>query len=418
MREATNEFQLKSGLITLPRGLHRFTVIGLVGLALAVSMGAALISLFKLWVLLAFVAVIVVQWQSGQRPWGLAWPKSMRWLFALWAWMSLTVFWSSAESRDQILAFDRYSRFLVLPVVWYLFAKVRALDAAMRGFVGAQLLVLISSFALMAGMPVPWATAKAETSLGVVFTSTLEQPIMLSLMAWVLFQFGESVLSPRMKNLKWILIALTLFNVFFLSTGRSGYVAGGLVVFLMAFQAVPKKWGWLAFAVPVLMVATAFTFSSRVQTRITVVYDEVSQYLESNQLSQEQLGSQGQRLNYWARSIDMVRDQPILGVGLGAWRMNYLKYGGLQSDAPSNPHQQYLLMAAEGGVIGLVLLLGWLIQLWRDAGRLTPPNALKGVLWVAVVVGFFNCPFFGVGMGEMLLLLFALLLNNPSEAQA
>ena len=418
MREATNETQLQSGLITLPKGLHRFTVIGLVGLALAVSMGAALISLFKLWVLLAFVAVVGVQWQSGQRPWSLAWPQSMRWLFALWAWMCLTAFWSSAETREQVLAFDRYSRFLVLPVVWYLFARVRALNAALRGFVWAQWLVLFSSFALMAGWPVPWATAKAEASLGVVFTSTLEQPIMLGLMTWVLFQFGDIVLPQRFKSLKWIVIALALFNVFFLSTGRSGYVVGGLVVFLMVFQTVPKKWGWLAFVVPVLMVVTAFTVSSRVQTRITVVFDEVSQYIQSNQLSQEQLGSQGERLNYWARSIDMVRDQPMLGVGLGAWRMNYLKYGGLQSDAPSNPHQQYLLMATEGGVIALVLLLGWLVQLWRDAGRLTQPSAMRGVLWVAVVTGFFNCPFYGVGTGEMLLLLFALMLNNPNEVQA
>lgn len=419
MLEATNESPLKTAPIHLPRSLHRFAVMGLVGFAVSVSMGAALISLFKLWVLLAFGGVVWAQWRSGHAPWSSVWPKSMAWLIALWAWMLVSAIWSSAETREQALAFDRYSRLLVLPVAWHLMNQVQAQRLALRGFLFGQLLVLLSSYALLMGWPVPWATARFGPEMGVVFTSTLEQPVMMGLMAWVLFQCGDAVLPPRWKNLKWALIALTLLNVFLFSSGRSGYVAGGLVVFLMAVQIIPKRMRGLSLLVPVLVLICAFTLSPRVQERVTVVFHEVSLYLQSNhQLSEEQLGSQGARLNYWARSLDMVRDQPIFGVGLGAWRTNYLKYGGLQAEPPSNPHQQYLLMATEGGLVALLLLLGWMLQLWRDAAITAQPMALRGVVWVAALIGLFNCPFYGIGMGEMLLLLFALLLHQPPEGQA
>jgi hypothetical protein len=75
-------------------------------------------------------------------------------------------------------------------------------------------------------------------------------------------------------------------------------------------------------------------------------------------------------------------------------------------------------MATEGGLVALLLLLGWMLQLWRDASITAQPMALRGVVWVAALIGLFNCPFYGIGMGEMLLLLFALLLHQPPEGQA
>lgn len=402
----------------MPIWLLRFGAIGLVGLAVSVSMGAALIGLFKLWLLMAFFCLLWFQFR-GRLP-RLAyrtWPSSVKWLGALWLWMIFSAVWSPADPREQWLAFDRYSRLLVLPVAWYVLILTHSHVATLRGFAVGQVVVLLSSYAMLMGWHVPWATAHLSADTGVVFTSTLEQPVMMALMAWVFFQCGDVVLPSRMIALKWALIALALFNVFFCSAGRSGYVAAVLVVFLMIFQEAPKRLKWLSVLVPALVLTCAFTLSNRVQERVTIVFHEVSQYLQSNQLTEDQLGSQGTRLDYWARSLDMVRDHPFLGVGLGAWHMNYLKLGGLQSDAPSNPHQQYLLLASEGGLIGLALLLGWLTAIWRDAIGVVHAAALRGVLLIAVVIGLFNCPFYGVGLGEMLLLLFALFLK-PASSQA
>jgi O-antigen ligase len=62
-----------------------------------------------------------------------------------------------------------------------------------------------------------------------------------------------------------------------------------------------------------------------------------------------------------------------------------------------------LLWFVEAGSVGLLLLLGIFIALYRDALQLqTRPaaHALIGTTAIAALVGLMNCPFFGVGMGE------------------
>jgi O-antigen ligase/cytochrome c-type biogenesis protein CcmH/NrfG len=73
------------------------------------------------------------------------------------------------------------------------------------------------------------------------------------------------------------------------------------------------------------------------------------------------------RLLIWNTTFDMIKDSPILGIGLGAFELNYLKYqaGFLESHPEyinvngkaGEAHNEYLQMAAELGLIGLLLFL-------------------------------------------------------------
>ncbi len=394
-----------------------FTQWGLVGLAVSVSLGAALISLLKLWVLVAVLGLLVMQARGAQPPQAWVWRKPLVALMALWAWMVISGSWSDASGRELWTAFDRYSRLLVMPAVAYGLLWTQGHRRVLQGFVAGQALVLVSSLALMAGLPVPWATARFQPELGVVFTSTLEQPIMLCLMALVVWFKPEGVLPPAYARYRWVVVALVMLNVMVLSTGRSGYVAAVLALAWMLWQGLPKgRRAWALFT-PVVLMSMAAVWVPQVNERVMQVHRDVTHYWQSETLSETNLGSQGERLNYWARSLDMVQAHPLTGVGMGAWRQHYLSLGGLQQAAPSNPHHQYLLMASEGGLVALALLVAWMALLWQSAATTASPSAMKGVVLLAVVVSLFNCPFYGVGMGEMLLLLFATLLQ-PRAHQA
>ena len=88
----------------------------------------------------------------------------------------------------------------------------------------------------------------------------------------------------------------------------------------------------------------------------------------------------------WLNTLDMVRDNPVLGVGAGASPAAYDPYylarearGGLHSKPGRDPHNHYLQLLAEIGPAGLLLfLLGLLLvstDLWRPSGfarRATP----------------------------------------------
>ena len=72
-------------------------------------------------------------------------------------------------------------------------------------------------------------------------------------------------------------------------------------------------------------------------------------------------GSTKDRFGLWTRTIKLIEEKPVLGGGLGSWKINMLKYGneGLVSENNTTfyqrPHNDFLWVAAEQGLIGLCL---------------------------------------------------------------
>jgi O-antigen ligase len=203
------------------------------------------------------------------------------------------------------------------------------------------------------------------------------------------------------------ILLLTVLNVFFVMTGRSGFLVMLLFITLAVWWQLPKKWRWLVVALPFVLGALMMLISPRFQAKTTQVLSDVSVYRQGGIDA-----SQAQRLDYWHRSLLAMKESPLLGHGVGSWRTNYHRLGGMQVDAPSNPHQQYLLWAVESGAVGLFLFLGILVFQLKGAYAL-PLNAKQTLLTVtaiAAVMGLMNCPYFGAGMGECLVYLAASLL--------
>lgn len=76
------------------------------------------------------------------------------------------------------------------------------------------------------------------------------------------------------------------------------------------------------------------------------------------------------RLDVWKKTILLIKDNPVLGVGTGNWRIAILNYGtaGLRwADGyvvPDRPHNTALLITSENGIIGSILYFGvWLLVL-------------------------------------------------------
>ncbi len=74
-------------------------------------------------------------------------------------------------------------------------------------------------------------------------------------------------------------------------------------------------------------------------------------------------GSDKHRLNLWRNTVEMVGDHPA-GVGIGNWQFNYPLYDQGQvvwkGATPRRPHNDYLWIASELGLLGLFVFL-WLI---------------------------------------------------------
>jgi O-antigen ligase len=384
-----------------------FAVFSVSFLAVSVSLGVAVVSIAKLLLLIAAVGQLFFDVKHRSFPSFKLWPSMTWWILLAMVWMSLSFLWTESSSADALAGWGRHSRILWFIPVLYLLRSPEQSLLTLKWFVAGMVVMMLSSWALVAGLPVPWATAKELPSLGIVHGSTLEQPVLLTFLAVVLWFMRAHWPQGHWRWVPIGILLLTVLNVFFVMTGRSGFLVMLVFISMAVWWQLPKRWRWLVVGLPFVLAALMMVLSPRFQTKTSQVVKDVISYQQGSVES-----SQGQRLDYWHRSLLAVQEKPLIGHGVGSWRMNYHRLDGMQADAPSNPHQQYLLWLVEAGVVGCIFFLGLLFAQYKDAQAL-PTNdrqALTTITAIAAVMGLMNCPYFGAGMGECLVYLAASLL--------
>jgi O-antigen ligase len=384
-----------------------FAVFSVSFLAVSVSLGVAVVSIAKLLLLIAAVGQLFFDVKHRSFPSFKLWPSMTWWILLAMVWMSLSFLWTESSSADALAGWGRHSRILWFIPVLYLLRSPEQSLLTLKWFVAGMVVMMLSSWALVAGLPVPWASAKELPSLGIVHGSTLEQPVLLTFLAVVLWFMRAHWPQGHWRWVPIGILLLTVLNVFFVMTGRSGFLVMLVFISMAVWWQLPKRWRWLVVGLPFVLAALMMVLSPRFQTRTTEVVKDVLSYRQGSIET-----SQAQRLDYWHRSLLAFQEKPLIGHGVGSWRMNYHRLGGMQADAPSNPHQQYLLWLVEAGVVGCILFLGVLFAQYKDAQAL-PTNdrqALTTVTAIAALMGLMNCPYFGAGMGECLVYLAASLL--------
>lgn len=393
---------------------HSFSMAALYCLAVSVSMGVALVSISKLLVLFAILAKLICQWRAGT----LRWVKSPCLTFTAVAvalgWLVTSLLWTEASPDERMVNLGRHARLLVLPAVYFLLETKRDVLKVLAALVLSQFFVVCCSWLMWLGVSLPFAQTVQEASLGVVFASTLEQPVMSTLMLVIVWFLRAEIPQKWRQTAMTTLLLLTIVNVFFVMTGRTGYLVMMLAISLAIYWLLPKKFRLTAVLLPIVMALALGLVSTRFQTKMSEIKRDVFEYQKGNFNV-----SQAQRLDYWAKSLQALQDKPLIGHGVGSWRVNYLRLGGAdQVNPPSNPHQQFLLWAVEGGFIGLAFLLAIFAMIYRDSRQLdlAAQQALRATLAITILMSMMNCPLFGAGMGEFILLMMgALLATNQRQ---
>jgi len=386
-------------------------------LALSVSLGVALVSLAKLLLLIAVLLQGLADIRQRHDPThanaNLPWPSSLWWGATALLWMGLSMAWSSAPADAAWLSLSRHARWLVLPAAFYLLRAGTPAWPVLQCLVAGQLFVLLSSWLMVLGIPLPWAISVMSPDNAVVFSSTIEQPITSTLMMLVVWYFRDQWPVPYRRFAVWTVMALTSANVLLVVTGRTGQVALLLAWVFILVGVLPRRYRWSVLLLPVLVAVGVGLGSERMQQRWLKAQTDVLA-LQEGPLNVE--NSLGFRLDAWQKSVQAVADKPILGHGVGAWPQAYVAHGGTIPKA-SDPHQQFLLWAVESGLVGAVLFVGFLTLLWRNALNLpgTARWCLRSVVAIEVLTGLANSTLLGAGIGEFFLLLWAALLAYRSQ---
>jgi O-antigen ligase len=132
------------------------------------------------------------------------------------------------------------------------------------------------------------------------------------------------------------------------------------------------------------------------------------------------LRTSGDRLNIWRNSIDLVSDYPVTGVGLGGFEMTYAAYALLTHVGHTlHAHNLWLDVWLEQGLIGVMALLGLVLNaVWPKPSSRWRTAALAA-LAVGLLHGLVDDPFYGYGGAGVVLLLIPLaLLIRPPEGSS
>jgi O-antigen ligase len=368
---------------------ERYTLFALCSLAFSVSLGAAIVSISKLILLIGFLIQIVIDRKK---------------IFQLVPRKIPT--WSHAPVLTQWKYFYSHTRFLWLVVVFYLLVnKDRAL-ITLKWLIYGQILVVSISWLMWLGVDVPLTRMPLEK--GVAFTSTLEQPVMTIMVLIVLWGFRDYWAKLWGVWVLQLIIFAMLLNVVFVMSGRTGYVVLLIFLTIEIYRLLKERWRLMALILPVVLSLLFYYISPTFSKRVTEIGINTQSYFDK-----QLLNSEGERLEMWLGTIHGIAMKPILGHGVGSMPEVYKEYGGLIKNPVSQPHQQYLFWWVEFGFIGLIIMFGFFFALIKDSYEIDfeAKNALHSAIAVLFVMGLFNCPFFGVGMGELFFLEIAAILN-------
>ena len=273
---------------------------------------------------------------------------------------------------------------------------------------------------IFAGIPLPWVAE--HTTQNVVFSTYLDQSIMLAATAAVFWHLRQDGLWPKWLGLAAALLALA--NALLLLEGRTGYLIALSSLSLGLMWAMPSRYRLATMVVtPLVVLLTLSLVSTQIHERITKIVSESVSYSQSQQVGSGD--SSGWRLNAWRRSLQAMAAKPLYGYGVGAWTPAVKQFEDSKVATQlygegnhSNPHQEYLLWGVELGIGGLLLLLALMIAVARDALRF-PTNiqrATLSVLAAMAIASLFNSTLYDDWIGDFFCISLGLLLAMGSRS--
>jgi O-antigen ligase len=159
----------------------------------------------------------------------------------------------------------------------------------------------------------------------------------------LLFLASEAVARRRWL---WLLgfvtvILAMLANVLYVATSRTALVVALVLVVLLAARKLNAKGIALVFSGAVLVGITGWSSSPYLRERIKEIWTDLQKYEAADTLT-----SSGERLVFWKKSIEFIRQSPVIGHGTGSihplFEKSAIGQTGAAGEATANPHNQTL----------------------------------------------------------------------------
>ncbi|MDD2653092.1 MAG: O-antigen ligase family protein [Sulfurimonas sp.] len=267
----------------------------------------------------------------------------------------MSLFWSDDLTHGLKYTIKKESRLLLIPL-FMLFAKKEHIKYYLYAFVIGASISELFSYAIFFGIIPYFGHATYDSPnpfLGHIVYSPIIAMAIYILLYYILF---DSNISKKEKIIYGIFFTTMTINLF-ISGGRAGQVMffGVLIIILFQYynKQIIKTITMFSIITPLILVSFYSTLPN-FKERVDAAFSDIAQ------LETDRSTSLGLRITFALNSMEVIKDNPIFGVGSGGFKKNY--EGVNQKLSPNlpdtvNPHNTYIFVLVELGLIGIFAVL-------------------------------------------------------------
>jgi len=290
---------------------------------------------------------------------------------ALFAWLGVAAIYGGGS--DAFSIWKKYRELALVIIFMGIASTLPDTQRAVTALAIGLLIALQISFMQAAGM----LPMKHDNP---VLSSSLTQGALMAWLAfWLLHYHRKSGLHGILA-----LLALVLVNLFFLVDSSTGFVLTLTLAVLFGLQTLKRAKLAALLGGIIVTVALAFILSPMFRTAALEDFKAVQSALQGETSS----SPTGERLQFYRNSIALFSEAPVMGHGTGAFHEKYAAYvAGTNQVITANPHNEFLMIGVQSGVVGVGLLLALFGSMWGAACKWKSTNrwlAQGMIVWLAV----------------------------------
>ena len=304
-----------------------------------------------------------------------------------------------ATNGEAISMLSKYRELLFIPLLTSFLSTERTRYWAWNAFIISSVLILVISYLMHFGI------LNLNHQGDPAFKSRITHSIFISFFGF--FCAHKAYDGKAYKKLYWLLFIACSYNLFFIVEGRTGQLIAVSLILLFAVQRFTNRGLVMTVFVVGILMLLFLNYSDKATRFNEGVVNMQSDLKPGPEQSQT---SMGQRYMFWRYSLELIAEKPLFGHGTGSFAKEYERIASTETMMAKNPHNEFLMVSVQLGVVGLLIYLGFLASQYFLSKKLADQEkyVAQGLLLTLIITSLFNTPIMDHAEGHWFLMMIAL----------